>query len=83
MVLASDTDYVTLWQGLVPGAQGIFRAELLFAGTAAGMFYQAEIYSDCWAFVRKANRLLSRHRLGLPVELPKSHRDLWTYFWNN
>ena len=42
---------------------------------------QSEIYSDCWAFVRKANRLLSRHRLGLPVELPRSHRDLWTFFW--
>lgn len=83
VVLASDTDNVTLWQGLVPGAQGIFRAELLAAGTAASMFDKCEIYSDCWAFVRKANRLLSRHRLGLPIELPKAHRDLWIYFWAN
>ena len=81
VVLATESDYVTVWRGLVPGAQGTFRAELLAAATAAGMLEQCEIYSDCWAFVWKANRLLSRHRLGLPVELPKSHRDLWSFFW--
>ena len=57
-----------VWAGLVPGQQGVFRAEL---------------HSDCWAMVRKAGRLLHRFRLGLPVTLPKAHRDLWEVFWQN
>ena len=33
--------------------------------------------------MRKAERLLRRHSLGLIVELPRSHRDLWEFFWHN
>lgn len=72
-----------LWSGLVPGQQGVFRAELLAAAVAAGSYWSVVIHSDCKALVRKAERLLHRHRLGLPVTLPKSHRDLWEVFWRN
>ena len=81
VVIWRNGEFQTVWQGLVPGAQGVFRAELLAAGTAAGLFGACHIYSDCWAMVRKAQRLLSRWELGLPVELPRSHRDLWEFFW--
>ena len=47
-MLASESDYATVWQGLVPGAQGIFRAELLAASVAADIPH---------------NRLWSRHHL--------------------
>ena len=82
VILAKENDLPEmLWSGLVPGQQGTFRGELLAAAVAAAWFSKAHIFSDCWALVRKANRLLSRHNLGLLVSLPKSHRDLWSKFW--
>ena len=82
VILAKENDLPEmLWSGLVPGQQGTFRGELLAAAVAAAWYSKAHIFSDCWAFVRKANRILSRHNLGLLVSLPKSHRDLWSKFW--
>ena len=72
-----------IWSGLVPGQQGVFRAELLAAAVAAGSYWNVVIHSDCWAFVRKAGRMLHRFWRGLPVTLPKAHRDLWELFWQN
>ena len=72
-----------LWTGLVPGQQGTFRGELLAGAVAAGMFHVLTIYSDCWAFVRRAARMLDRFRRNLRVSLPKAHRDLWDMFWQN
>ena len=83
VVVDFEGEFHNVWNGLVPGAQGIFRAELLAAGVAASLFSKCHIYSDCWSFVRKASRLLNRQALGLAVELPRSHRDLWEFFWNN
>ena len=82
-VLAGVNGPALLWSGLVPGQQGVFRGELLAAAVAVGAFHNATIYSDCWAFVRKASRMLSRHANGRLVTLPKSHRNLWEVFWAN
>ena len=71
VVLAGVDGPALLWSGLVPGQQGVFRGELLAAAVAAGAFHNVTIYSDCWALVRKASRMLDRHR------------DLWEVFWTN
>ena len=72
-----------MWAGLVPGQQGVFRAELLAAAVPAGSYRNVVIHSDCWALVRKAGRMLRRLQIGLPVALPKAHRDLWELFWRH
>ena len=72
-----------VWAGLVPGQQGVFRAELLAAAVPAGSYRNVVIHSDCWALVRKAGRMLRRLQIGLPVTLPKAHRDLWELFWRH
>ena len=83
VIIAGSSGPTRLWSGLVLGQQGVFRGELLAGAVAVGAFHHVTVFSDCWAFVRKATRLLDRRANGLAVTLPKSHRDLWEMFWAN